>query len=168
MKTSVELAIVELEHHQRDPNYPGVVTALALLKNAPQVGSVEAAADLLAACRLALPHHQGGHSAVGAALRAAIAKAEAQRNAPQEERAATVDPDFAELRRVVAVLLPALRYHTSGDCRRFHPEILHDGRGCGPVLHRHVEELQDALDLTDPGRKSQSDNRANRKPEGGR
>ncbi|HKB54226.1 MAG TPA: hypothetical protein VKD22_09510 [Ramlibacter sp.] len=36
---------------------------------------VAAAPDLLEACRLALPHHQGGHSKVGAALRAAIAKA---------------------------------------------------------------------------------------------
>jgi hypothetical protein len=36
---------------------------------------IAAAPDLLEACQMAMPHHQGGHSAVGAALRTAIAKA---------------------------------------------------------------------------------------------
>ena len=40
---------------------------------------IAAAPDLLAACEAALPHHQGGHSVVGRALRDAIAKAQGGR-----------------------------------------------------------------------------------------
>lgn len=36
---------------------------------------IAAAPELLEACKRALPHHQGGHSEVGALLRAAIANA---------------------------------------------------------------------------------------------
>lgn len=37
--------------------------------------AISALPELLAACQAALPHHQGGHSAVGMLLREAIAKA---------------------------------------------------------------------------------------------
>jgi hypothetical protein len=55
------------------PSEPGKVVRT----DAADARLIAAAPDLLAACELALPHHQGGHSAVGAALRVAIAKATA-------------------------------------------------------------------------------------------